>query len=146
MISFFYTQDYSDISPKQIQDNQLQLAMVNSSISDTAPSPLLMHAKVYVMAEKYDVPALKALSKEKYEAAASTAWDDIIFTESLKLIYEETPDSDTLFRDVAAKAAAAHLAKLVDRVEFEELCKINGEIGFDILNASLSSRSLEVVS
>jgi hypothetical protein len=145
MISFFYSQDYFDVSSEPNLNNEMQLAVVDSIIPVTLASPLLTHAKVYVMAEKYDVPALKALSKEKYEAAVSTAWNDFIFTKSLKLIYDETPDSDRVMRDIAAKAAASHLAQLLERGEFLGLCKTNGEIGVDILKASLSSTAIDEV-
>ena len=65
-------------------------------------------------------------------------WNGRSFTASLSLLYDETAESDRLFRDVAIKAAASHINKLLDLGEFVELCKENGEIGFDLLKASLN--------
>jgi len=69
------------------------------------------------------MPTLKALSREKYEAAIRGAWNKIDFTKSLKLVYEETLVTDRFLRDVAAKGEAHHLAELLRCGEFVELCK-----------------------
>lgn len=53
MLSFFYTSDYDNISPPL------------TSISSTNHEHLL-HAKIYVLADKYDVPALKVIAAKKY--------------------------------------------------------------------------------
>jgi hypothetical protein len=47
MISFFYAQTYT--------------------LDDTASQPLLSHTRIYITADKYDVPLLKRLASENYK-------------------------------------------------------------------------------
>jgi hypothetical protein len=101
------------------------------------PEALLMNAKVYVIAEKYDVGALKTLATKKYKEVLPRTWNSPSFIASLALLYDETPDTDCLLREVALNAAGEHAKDLVDRGEFAGLCRERGEIAFDVLKASL---------
>jgi hypothetical protein len=102
--------------------------------SDTA---LLINTQVFIIADKYDIQDLKQLAREKYEDVVPHTWDSSSFVASLKLIYEETLESDRLLKDVAVNMAGQHMKKLVDREEFVDLCKNNGVIAFDVMMASL---------
>ena len=61
-----------------------------------------------------------------------------VVVNSLKLMYEETMEKDRTLKDVAVKTAGDHVKELVNREEFVDLCKANGEVDFDILKASLT--------
>jgi len=62
---------------------------------DTAQE-LLVHTAVYIFAEEKDIPKLKALATEKYEKALPNGWNSAAFCDSLRRIYEETPETDHL--------------------------------------------------
>lgn len=110
-------------------------------VNTTQSKALLVNAKVYVIAEKYDIPQLKRLARHKYEEVLLEAWNSSEFVESLRLIYEgipEQPKVDELWQ-VAMKTAGKHAKELLDRGEFLSLCKEKGEVATDILKASLGT-------
>ncbi|PQE31545.1 BTB POZ domain-containing protein [Rutstroemia sp. NJR-2017a WRK4] len=111
---------------------------VGSETVDTPLDRLTICTRIFVMAEKYDISALKTLAKTKFEALVPYDWNTSALSESLRLMYDGLPDSDRLLKDVAVAAAAGHVKELVDRGEFVALCKDNGDIAFDVLKASLS--------
>jgi hypothetical protein len=103
------------------------------------PQNLVTLAAIYVLAEKFDVQPLKTLVKGKYESIVRTGWNTEHFIDSLKLIYDGTPDlsePDGL-RELAVRAAATHAKELLDRGEFLNLCTERGDITTDVLKASL---------
>lgn len=120
LIQILYTRDYDD--GKSRPDGEA----------------LITNIALYVAGDKFDVAALKTLA-EKDESAVAVAWKSVSFIPSLRLLYAETPESDRLLKDVAIKAAASHAKELVKNNEFMKLCKENGEIGADVLEAHVLS-------
>jgi hypothetical protein len=108
------------------------------TLPDTSEE-LLTHTAVYVLAEEKDIPSLKMLAKKKYKEALPNGWNSEAFCKSLKMIWEETPEDDTLLWDVASKYAGKKAKQLMDRGEFATLCKENAEIGFAVFRAFVSS-------
>lgn len=96
-----------------------------------------LNAQVYAIAEQFDIPSLKQLAKDKYAEVVPAEWNSASFVASLQLMYELTPESDRLLKEVALKTAGEHCTELVDRSDFVQLCKNNGEISVDVLKASL---------
>ncbi|KAF7888120.1 uncharacterized protein EAF02_002661 [Botrytis sinoallii] len=93
--------------------------------------------RVFIIAEKYDIQVLKVLVKTKFEKAVFTEWNTISLSASLRLMYDELPESDRLLKDIAIQAAADHMEELADKGEFAKLCKEDGEIAYDVLKAFL---------
>jgi hypothetical protein len=118
MISFFYTQNYT--------------------LDDTSSEPLLSHTRIYITADKYDVPLLKRLASENYKKVTSEKFDEnlFLFIDSLKMICDETPESDKGLRDVAIKAARDNLGDLMETEAFVDLLKENPDISVDILKVA----------
>jgi len=125
-IKFLYERDYCDGSSldvkedsKAINDQKTASAFnfantSNDSVERNALSePLITKTKLYITADKYDIPALKELANIKYVAAVSVHWNSPSFTASIELIYKETPESDHLLKDVAISAAASHINELI---------------------------------
>ena len=52
-------------------------------------------------------------------------------------MYDKTPHSDRALKDIAIKIAAAHVSELMATKEFVRVLHENGEIGSDILKATL---------
>ncbi|KAF9732394.1 BTB/POZ domain-containing protein [Paraphaeosphaeria minitans] len=55
---------------------------------------LVTHAKMYEIAEKYDVTGEKGLSAEKFKRVCSELWDDPSFPIAANLAFSTTPDKD----------------------------------------------------
>ncbi|CZR56334.1 uncharacterized protein PAC_06222 [Phialocephala subalpina] len=105
-------------------------------------SRLITCTKVYILAEKYDIPASKELAKSKFEKAIATDWNDGSLAAILEMIYTELPEFDCGLKDVALKATSEHIEELVDRGEFADVCKQNGEIAFDVIKGCLEGKNL----
>ncbi|KAI7698747.1 hypothetical protein KC353_g16806, partial [Hortaea werneckii] len=61
---------------------------------------LLLHTQVYALAEKYDIPALKALARQKFEMAVACNYDSPELPDAIEEIYCSTLDTDRGLRDV----------------------------------------------
>ncbi|KAE8446182.1 hypothetical protein EG329_012407 [Mollisiaceae sp. DMI_Dod_QoI] len=102
-------------------------------------SHLTIYTKVYVLAEKYDIPSLKELATSKFKKAVAPEWNPDSLATSLELMYTELPDSDLMLKKVAIEAASEHIGELVDRAEFESMCKKYPGVAFDIFKGFVAS-------
>jgi len=115
MVDFLYTLDYDDDRidnkdqpPASTPHNPIPTASVmftfgNLPVVDDAsaeqttglnPLSLLVNAKVYIIAEKYDIQALKQWAVVKYKEVLLATWNSSSFIESAILVFENTPESD----------------------------------------------------
>ena len=68
---------------------------------------LVIHARVYALAEKFGISGLKALAKKKFELLIASSVDDLIdagFVDALEEVYTTTVDSDRGLRNVVVHA------------------------------------------
>jgi len=102
---------------------------------------LIENIKVYILAEKYDINPLRFFAKQKYQELVSKCWNGPAFIESLRLLYDGTPEpifsKTTSIRYVGIKEAGEHAKVLLDHEDFLALCRERGDICTDILRASL---------
>ncbi|KAK4989807.1 hypothetical protein LTR66_003127 [Elasticomyces elasticus] len=75
---------------------------------ETDDSHLLLHTRVYALAEKYDIPSLKALARRKFEMAMACYYDSPEFADAIEEVYCSTIDSDRGLRDVVIQAFRSH--------------------------------------
>lgn len=94
---------------------------------------------MYVIADKYDVAALKRVAVEEFAERLSKLgktkpeeWKDKSFPKALKLIYEETPEADRGLKDVAVAFFKKRGNALLAWAPLAEVFKADGEIGFDL--------------
>lgn len=97
-----------------------------------APSPLLAHAKVYVMARKYTVKDLKGYATRKYgERLGVESVGE--WTESVRfMILNKAFEGE--MRNLVLGWAVESYRELVDDVKFKELCRFSGLFAFQVLN------------
>ena len=124
MIDFLYTGSYStDAMP-----------------GDESKETLLNHTKVYIIANKYDIQELKLVAAFKFGESLialsklpGPALGSSTYIPALRLMYDETPESDRILKDSAVKFAVEQAKKLVGVEGFAKFCRENGEFGFDLL-------------
>jgi hypothetical protein len=105
---------------------------------------LLVHAKVYIMADKYDMHPLKVLAATKYKLVVTLDWRKSAFLDSARLLYSETVDSDRQLRDVIAQTAKTHLCELLKQDEFVSTLRSHIDMAVDILKLTASNGSIVV--
>lgn len=120
MMNFLYTLDYDDHRS-------------TSSARAFDPASLLVNAKVYIIADKYEIEALKKLACLKYEQVLSNTWNTSNFSESASHVFENTVETDRILRNVIVQVASDNVMALLDRGEFVELLKRHGDIAAEIL-------------
>lgn len=104
MLQFMYTIDY------------------DSGGNDQEPmSPMLFNVRVYSIAGKYDVMALKQRAKEKFTVAASTCWDMDDFAHVISEIYTSTPPEDRGLRDIVVEVTHPHIDVLLKKDDFRRV-------------------------
>jgi hypothetical protein len=94
---------------------------------------LLINAKVYIIADKYDIHSLKEWAVTKYKEVLPATWNSTSFVESARLIYENTVDSDRMLREVIIRKASENVKALFDRGEFVELLRSHSEFAIEVL-------------
>ncbi|KAJ8067098.1 hypothetical protein OCU04_004475 [Sclerotinia nivalis] len=108
------------------------------------PSSLLFNAKVYIIADKYMIPALKSLACEKCSKSLEEHWNTSEFSAAAELLWENTPSSDMLLRDSVVTAAASHINVLLNRGEFVEFMSTHGDFAVEVLKRMKGRNNLVV--
>ena len=69
---------------------------------------MIFNARIYSLADKYEILVLKGLAKTKFELVARADWNTIEYPLSIEIIYESTPSSDRGLRDIVTKLTVEH--------------------------------------
>jgi hypothetical protein len=70
---------------------------------------LLLHAKMYEYADKYDVLGLKGLAIEKFSRSCKHFWNKDEFSLAAHHIFSTTVDEDKGLRDIVSATISAHM-------------------------------------
>ncbi|KAF5562491.1 ARM repeat protein [Fusarium phyllophilum] len=112
MILFFYHFDYD---------------------SKDSSSEMSFHAKVYQIADKYGIEALKKLAATKYRASVEAGWEMESFPEAIALTYTTTPSADRGLRDIAVEVAFKHIGPLMGQDAFCGMLSENPDVAADVI-------------
>ncbi|RHZ58471.1 uncharacterized protein CDV56_107090 [Aspergillus thermomutatus] len=132
-LQFQYTHDYSaslaDSSAYQDSIGEL----------DDSGELLLKHARVYILAEKLGMPALKTLAHSKIHRINSTSHGEIAYA---RYVYTHTPVDDATIRKPVASfwATRSHVLRHEAEEEFKKLCLEVPEFCFDVLSLVLDQK------
>jgi hypothetical protein len=127
------------------QELEEQESLNNTSIYPTAPPglwlritilvdyPPLVNARVYALADKYDVRGLKAFSSKKFKNSLATPWSSEVFSEIIRVVYESTPSTDRGLRSIVTETARKRGNCLMDCTEFRVLLESAPDFTIDLL-------------
>ncbi|TEY43196.1 hypothetical protein BOTCAL_0375g00120 [Botryotinia calthae] len=99
----------------------------------TKPSSLLFNAKVYIIADKYMIPALKSLAHEKFTNSLREHWNTPEFTAVAEFLWDNTPGFDTLLGRAVIATAATYIDVLLDKGEFVVFMSEYGEFTVEVV-------------
>lgn len=86
---------------------------------------MLQHAKLFALAVKNQVPALRDLAKNKFQYAISSGWNHESLGQVITLVFSSMPEDAPQLRDIVATALTEN-EKLLDKLEIEAaVCSIN---------------------
>lgn len=92
---------------------------------------------VYAVAEKYDIPELKALAKHKFQTLASSRWPHDGFHANMECISTTTPDNDMGLRQIVLDVCAQHFYDILKDEESRAGLLENQAITDVVLNAAV---------
>jgi BTB/POZ domain len=136
-LQYQYTGEYF---PRRIPTNPDGLE-TDPSVPDVdeTGAQLLKHARVYTLAQKLGMSALKTLAHSKIHRINSTAVGEIAYA---RYVYGNTPATDiTIRKPVAAFwATRSHVLRHEAEDEFRQMCLEFPQFGFDVLSLVLDQR------
>ncbi|EMD66038.1 hypothetical protein COCSADRAFT_35975 [Bipolaris sorokiniana ND90Pr] len=97
-------------------------------------SQLLTHAKMYELADKYEVVGLKELSKEKFSRGCKHFWDTPAFPIAARHAFSTTPGKDNGLRCCVSQAVATNM-QLIRKPEVRALLMQFNGLALGILDA-----------
>ena len=92
---------------------------------------LIIHAKMYALAEKYAIGGLKGLSQEKFAAELEKHWDCTEFSQAILEAYSSIVQSDRELRDLVVNALHQH-RELLDKEDIRNVVR-NSDLAYDLL-------------
>lgn len=123
MIEAIYWGDYL-YGDKNVPSASLQFhAKVSGhhSLSVWQPCAHAYYAQRYALGDKYDIPLLRDLAKDKFEFGCKGTPDAQHLTSAIEELYSSTLSSDRGLRDIAIRTAMANSQVLLEDSEFNNM-------------------------
>ncbi|KAL7935136.1 hypothetical protein V8C35DRAFT_27297 [Trichoderma chlorosporum] len=135
-LEFLYTGEYF---PRKLSGQRSLEHDPSVPAVDDSGVQLLKHAKIYTLAQKWNVPALQTLASSKIHCINSTVKGEI---EYARYVYAHTSLDDTTIRAPVANfwATRSHTLRSEAEDEFKALCLEFPQFGFDILTRVLDDK------
>jgi speckle-type POZ protein len=92
-----------------------------SGSAENSASPMVSNAKVYSIADKYDVPSLKSQAEEKFKTTVETCWNMDDFPYAVVEVYNSTTSIDRGLRNVITEVACEHINELLSKQGFRDV-------------------------
>lgn len=92
---------------------------------------LITHAKVYAIAEKYQIIGLKTLARRKFATQVTHHYVTEEFALSMQEVYESTIDADRGLRDIIIQTFRRH-PEIARRRDIEEVVKDTPSLAWEL--------------
>lgn len=96
---------------------------------------LCINAKMYALADKYDIPDLKGLARQKFKRNVADGWNTPGFASAAEIVYESTPKADNGLREVVVNTLDRH-RELADKGEIEKLLDSGNGLALALLKVA----------
>ncbi|KAH7171234.1 hypothetical protein EDB81DRAFT_877233 [Dactylonectria macrodidyma] len=95
---------------------------------------LLLSLRLYGMADKYGVPALKLLARDRFYRAAELAWEDTkCFPEVVDELFCHPPETDMTLRDIVCRLVGSRLHDSQVRDKIWPLMRQHRDFAFGVM-------------
>ncbi|GAB1199811.1 hypothetical protein APSETT444_009170 [Aspergillus pseudonomiae] len=133
-LQFQYTRNYASSLADASSDEDAAVGE-----TDDSGEQLLKHARVYTLADKLGIPALKTLAHSKIHRVNSTSHGEIAYA---RYVYTHTPADDATIRKPVASfwALRSHVLRHEAEEEFRKLCLEVPEFCFDVFSMVLDHK------
>lgn len=136
MLNYLYTGGY-DYSVSEQPESLEQ----SDSLEQRKILPLTLHVKMYILADKYQIPALMRLAENKYQNALCSSLSIEEYFQSIPEVYL-LPSSAGQLRAIAVQYARENLKKSIEKEDTKEslrqLIIDVPEYGFEVLEVFIN--------
>lgn len=115
----------------------------NTSCQRDDQPTLFSSIRVYAIADKYNVPCLKDLAKQRFDSWARCNWACADFTAIIREVFNSTPSSDPGLRDIVYGIVVIHSDFFTQNVGFREMVEDIGEFGLGMLDKLVARHTEE---
>ncbi|MCJ1387913.1 hypothetical protein MMC18_000756 [Xylographa bjoerkii] len=129
MVDYLYRLDYEDEPSIQY--------------FESPEGPLLINARVYAIADKYDISTLKTVAVQKTTKFLKMSWDEENFIAAFGLVWNATPIQDRSLRELYLPFILRYSHSLYKNEAFLELLRVNGDLAVDVLVALLGEKQTQ---
>ncbi|KAJ4310483.1 hypothetical protein N0V94_008427 [Neodidymelliopsis sp. IMI 364377] len=138
VIEYLYTGEYFPKKTSSARDAPLEKDPRQPTADDHGLG-LLVHARVYTLAERLGLPELKSLAHSKIHRTASTAKGELAYA---RYVYKESnPEDATIRKPVAAFWATRSFSLRHDaEPEFKAMCLEFPQFSYDVLQLVLDQQ------
>ncbi|KAF2732982.1 hypothetical protein EJ04DRAFT_544371 [Polyplosphaeria fusca] len=138
VIEYLYTSEYFPKRTSSARDAPLERDPRLPSADDDGLG-LLVHARIYTLADRLGLPELKSLAHSKIHRTASTAKGELAYA---RYVYKESnPEDTTIRKPVAAFWATRSLQLRQDaEPEFKAMCLEFPQFSYDVLQLMLDQQ------
>jgi hypothetical protein len=138
VIEYLYTGEYFPKKTSAARDAPLEKDPRQPS-TDNDGLGLLVHARIYTLADRLQLPELKSLAHSKIHRTASTAKGELAYA---RYVYKESnPEDSTIRKPVAAFWATRSYSLRHDaEPEFRAMCLEFPQFSYDVLQLVLDQQ------
>ncbi|KAH7379444.1 hypothetical protein BKA66DRAFT_420352 [Pyrenochaeta sp. MPI-SDFR-AT-0127] len=138
VIEFLYTGEYFPKKTSSARDAPLEKDPRQPSTDDDGLG-LLVHARIYTLADRLSLPELRSLAHSKIHRTASTAKGELAYA---RYVYKESnPEDTTIRKPVAAFWASRSFSLRHDaEPEFKAMCLEFPQFSYDVLQLVLDQQ------
>ena len=96
---------------------------------------LFLPLRLYVMAHKFDVPALKLLARDRFFYAAELCWmNNESFPAVVDELYTTTSDTDVSMREIVYRLVGPNMLRHEHSARLEEVMRKHGDFAAAVMN------------
>ncbi len=131
--------DLKDVDPELIRLMLLYIYKSDYPDGEGHYEPLILHANMYALGDRYDIEDLKNLAKEKFSNILDGHALNDTFFGAVDAVYSATLPSDRGLRDCIALKMRKNWIELRGKDAFMEVVKCNGDIAIDLVDTWAAS-------
>lgn len=105
---------------------------------------LFLPLRLYIMADKYDVPALRLLARDRFYRAAEISWKTAdAFPAVVDELYSCTPNTEIAMREIVCRLVGSSLHDDKLRQKMEPVMRKHGDFAVEVINYTLQSSRVQ---
>lgn len=93
----------------------------NTTACKPTPHHLVVHAKVFALAEKYAITGLYSMAKSNFQGEAYLFWDTADFLDATEYIFSSTPSIVRDLREIVAENITTHSMLLTQNARLNDM-------------------------